>query len=1034
MKRISLALMSLMLFLLSGVAYGQSRTVTGTVIGEDDGLALPQVSIFIKGTTQGTSTDFDGKYSIEVPSGESVLVYRFLGYVIKEVTVGNQTVINVSLTPDATTLGEVVVTGYGVERKREITGSIASLGGEKIKNMPMQSFDRALQGRAAGVLVQSSNGVPGGALRVRVRGQGSINAGNEPLYIVDGVQMNTANASSNLSTNPLASINPNDIESMEILKDAAASIYGSQAANGVVLITTKKGKSGATKINFNTYTGWVTPVRQVDMMNTQEFINFRLDQRRNYYTRFSADPDLLEGLSRRNALSGITADQFPALNLSNTQLGQLPQSEFDDFVNGLPTYDWQSEIFSETGRISNYELSLSGGNEKTRFYISGSYNSQEGQIRKFDFERGTLRLNLDTDVSDKLTIETKLNVSAIGQSGTILSGSFFENPTFSGLLVLPFNPIFDETEATGYNEPLAGILAENPVKSLQLNERTTNTKQVSANMAFNYRIADNLRFRSYYGVDYRGLTENRYTDPRSFGGRNTDGSAYAQFNENVNFISTQQLNYDLDINPDNKLNILLAAEYREEINEGFSANAQTFPTPQFRTIQSAAEPTGAGGFYTTWRNAGVFTNVKYSLKDKYFFNGTLRYDGSSRFGVDQRWGLFPSIGASWLISEEDFLSTSGALSELKLRASYGTAGNNRIGNFDSRGLVSSAGAGNYLNLPGLTISGLANNRLSWETQTTLNIGTDYSFFDGRINGSIDAYRRLSTDLLLNRNLPSTSGYGSITENVGELENRGIEFSVNTVNYDKGGLTWSTSFNIAFQDQELLALFPGETNNGSATQVGLPLNVWYNWDWAGVNPANGRPFYYDRDGNLTYNPQNGSSIGDENDDRKVLGNTNSSFFGGLTNTVSYKGFTLDFLFQYDYGKDGTDGTGGFSYDPYEARLNLYTRTSDLVWRQPGDVTSFPRPNITAEPGAVGVGTARALQDLSYIRLKQVTLSYNFPQSMLSNMFLDNARVYVQGINLLTFTNYTGLDPEFTGGSSTGVFPPSKNVTVGVEFGF
>ena len=348
--------------------------------------------------------------------------------------------------------------------------------------------------------------------------------------------------------------------------------------------------------------------------------------------------------------------------------------------------------------------------------------------------------------------------------------------------------------------------------------------------------------------------------------------------------------------------------------------------------------------------------------------------------------------------------------------------------------MSSAGAGNYLNLPGLTISGLANNRLSWETQTTLNIGTDYSFFDGRINGSIDAYRRLSTDLLLNRNLPSTSGYGSITENVGELENRGIEFSVNTVNYDKGGLTWSTSFNIAFQDQELLALFPGETNNGSATQVGLPLNVWYNWDWAGVNPANGRPFYYDRDGNLTYNPQNGSSIGDENDDRKVLGNTNSSFFGGLTNTVSYKGFTLDFLFQYDYGKDGTDGTGGFSYDPYEARLNLYTRTSDLVWRQPGDVTSFPRPNITAEPGAVGVGTARALQDLSYIRLKQVTLSYNFPQSMLSNMFLDNARVYVQGINLLTFTNYTGLDPEFTGGSSTGVFPPSKNVTVGVEFGF
>ena len=553
-------------------------------------------------------------------------------------------------------------------------------------------------------------------------------------------------------------------------------------------------------------------------------------------------------------------------------------------------------------------------------------------------------------------------------------------------------------------------------------------------MAFNYQISDALRFRSYYGIDYRMLSENRYTDPRSFGGRNVDGSAYAGLTENINFITTQQFNYDWNLNSDNKFNFLLAAEYRQEVNQGFSANAQTFPTPQFRTIASAAEPTAAGGFYTTWRNAGVFTNVKYNLKDKYFLNGTLRYDGSSRFGVDQRWGLFPSIGASWLITEESFLPSSNFLTELKLRASYGTAGNNRIGNFDSRGLVSSAGAGNYLNLPGLTISGLANNRLSWETQTTLNLGLDFVFYEGRISGSFEAYRRRSTDLLLDRSLPQTSGYGSISENVGELDNRGIEIGLNTVNIDNGDFSWKTSFNIAFQGQELLSLFPGETNNGAATQVGQPLNLWYNWDWAGVNPANGRPFYYDNKGNLTYNPQSGSTIGDENDDRKILGNTNSSFFGGLSNTVSYKGLTLDFMIQYDYGKDGTDGTGGFSYNPYEARLNLYGRTGDLVWRNPGDVTSFPRPNITAELGAIGVGTARALQDLSYIRLKQVTLSYNLPSNLLNKMFLDNAKVYVQGINLLTFTNYTGLDPEFTGGSQTGIFPPSKNFTVGVQFGF
>ncbi|WP_339699716.1 SusC/RagA family TonB-linked outer membrane protein [uncultured Roseivirga sp.] len=1036
MKRILLNCLMLTMLLTTVAMQAQDKTVSGKVTGGDDGLPLPQVSVFLKGNpTSGVPTDFDGNYRLTVPQSGGVLVFRYLGYITQEQVIGSQTTLNVIMQPEVTSLEEFVVTGYGVEKKREITGSISSLGGEKIENLPLQSFDRALQGRAAGVLVQSANGVPGGAMRVRIRGQGSLNAGNDPLYIVDGVQVNNSSDASNISTNPLASINPNDIESLEILKDAAASIYGSQAANGVVLITTKKGKEGKTKLNFNAYSGWVTPVREVDMMNTQEFINYRLEQRRNYYTRFpTINQDEAEGLSRRNALSGISSTQFPGLALGNVALGQLPQADFDAFVNGLETYDWQGEIFSNVGRIANYELSASGGNSNTRFYISGSYNKQEGQIKKFDFERGTLRMNLDTDVTDRLTIETKLNLSTIGQSGTVLSGSAFENPTFAGLLVLPFNPIFDATETTGFNEPLAGILAENPVKSLSLNERTTTTNQVIANMAFNYQISDALRFRSYYGIDYRMLSENRYTDPRSFGGRNVDGSAYAGLTENINFITTQQFNYDWNLNSDNKFNFLLAAEYRQEVNQGFSANAQTFPTPQFRTIASAAEPTAAGGFYTTWRNAGVFTNVKYNLKDKYFLNGTLRYDGSSRFGVDQRWGLFPSIGASWLITEESFLPSSNFLTELKLRASYGTAGNNRIGNFDSRGLVSSAGAGNYLNLPGLTISGLANNRLSWETQTTLNLGLDFVFYEGRISGSFEAYRRRSTDLLLDRSLPQTSGYGSISENVGELDNRGIEIGLNTVNIDNGDFSWKTSFNIAFQGQELLSLFPGETNNGAATQVGQPLNLWYNWDWAGVNPANGRPFYYDNKGNLTYNPQSGSTIGDENDDRKILGNTNSSFFGGLSNTVSYKGLTLDFMIQYDYGKDGTDGTGGFSYNPYEARLNLYGRTGDLVWRNPGDVTSFPRPNITAELGAIGVGTARALQDLSYIRLKQVTLSYNLPSNLLNKMFLDNAKVYVQGINLLTFTNYTGLDPEFTGGSQTGIFPPSKNFTVGVQFGF
>lgn len=1034
-------LLGLMLMLVNAFAFAQNRVITGTVTSTEDNLGVPGATVIVKGTTTGTATDLDGNFTLSVPQNGGVLVFSFVGLVSKEVTIGNQSFFNVVLSPDSKLLSEVIVTGYGTQTKREITGAVSSLGGEAIQNLPLQSFDRALQGRAAGVLVQNASGIPGGALRVRIRGQGSINAGNDPLYIVDGVQFNNSSDASNVSTNPLASINPNDIETMEVLKDAAASIYGSQAANGVVIITTKRGKQGKTQIVFNTYQGRVTPIRQVDMMNSQEFLNYRLDAFRNNYSRFAISPERAEGLARRDALNGITSAQFPALgqfNLSSaagqTAFGSLPEADLINFINGVQTFDWQNEILSQAGRIKNYELSARGGSENTRFYIAGGYNKQEGQIRQFDFERANIRFNIDHDLNKKLTIETQLNASTISQNATVSSGSFFENPTFAGLLILPFNNFYTSDEVRDFREPLAGILQENPLKSLAYNERNNRTNQLNGSFALNYKITERLRFRSFYGLDYRAISENRYTDPRSFGGRNNAGSAFAQYQTNTNFITTQQLNYGYQINPKNRLDILLAAEYRAEANEAFSVNAQGFPTPQFRTIQSAAEPTGAGGFFTEWKNAGVFTNVKYAFDKKLYLNGTLRYDGSSRFGFDKRWGLFPSIGASYILTEEEFLKNVSFLDDLKIRASYGTAGNNRIGNFDSRGLISSAGAGAYLNTPGLTISGLANNQLSWETQTTTNFGIDFGLFEGRISGSVDAYRRLSTDLLLARSLPNTSGYGSISENVGELENRGIEVAINGVIINSGGFRWNTAFNIAFQDQKLLALFEGQENIGTALQVGQPLNLYYGPRYAGVNPATGRPMFYDNQNNITYQPTTGSTIGDENDDRVILGNTNSDFFGGWTNNFSYKGFSLEVLLQYDYGKIGQDGTGGFAYNPYETRLNLYSRLTDLVWRQPGDITSMPRPNSAAEVGGVGIGLHRTLQDLSYIRLKQATLAYEVPASFLSRYSMSQARIYVQGINLWTLDKFTGLDVEFVGGSTTGIFPSSKNVTVGVQIGF
>jgi TonB-linked SusC/RagA family outer membrane protein len=1034
-------LLGLMLLLGNAVAFAQNRVITGTVISNEDNLGVPGATVLVKGTTIGTATDLDGKFTLSVPENGSVLVVTFVGLVTQEITIGNRSEINVLMAPDSKLLSEVIVTGYGTQTKREITGAVASISGEAIQNLPLQSFDRALQGRAAGVMVQNASGIPGSALRVRIRGQGSINAGNDPLYIVDGVQFNNSNDASNVSTNPLASINPNDIETIEILKDAAASIYGSQAANGVVIITTKKGKQGKTQITFNTYQGRVVPIRLADMMDSQEFLNYRLDAFRNNYQRFNISAARAEGLARRDALNGFTSANFPTLGQFNlasaagqTAFGSLPESEITDFINSVETFDWQDEIFSRAGRIANYELSARGGSDNTRFYISGAYNKQEGQIKQFDFERANIRFNIDHDINKKVTIEAQLNASTIMQNATVTGGSQFENPTFAGLLILPFNNFYNSDEEGDFREPLAGILQENPLKSLAFNERSSRNNQLNGSLAVNYKIVKGLTFRSLFGLDYRAISENRYTDPRSFGGRNNAGSAFAQYQTNTNFITTQQLNYGYQINPKNRLDVMLGAEYRAEANEAFSVNAQGFPTPQFRTIQSAAEPTGAGGFFTEWKNAGVFTNVKYAFAKKLYLNGTLRYDGSSRFGFDKRWGLFPSIGASYILTEEEFFKNLSFLDDLKVRASYGTAGNNRIGNFDSRGLVSSAGAGNYLNVPGLVISGLANNQLSWETQITTNFGVDFAIFEGRISGSVDVYKRLSKDLLLDRALPNTSGYGSISENVGELENRGIEIGINGTILEAGGFRWNTSFNIAFQDQELLSLFDDQPNNGTALQVGHPLNLYYGPKYAGVNPASGRPMFYDREGNITYQPTNGSVIGDENDDRVILGNTNSDFFGGWTHNFSYKGFSVEVLFQYDYGKIGQDGTGGFSYNPYETRLNLYTRVQDLVWREPGDITSFPRPNSAAEVGGVGTGLHRSLQDLSYIRLKQTTVAYEIPATFLSKYSISNARIYFQGINLWTLDNYTGLDVEFVGGSTTGIFPSSKNFTLGVQIGF
>lgn len=1009
-------LLGLTLFLVNAVAFAQGRVITGTVSSVEDGMGVPGATVLVKGTTIGTATDIDGKYSINVPAGSNVLVFTFVGLTSQEVTIGNRSTINVALESDITALSEVIVTGYGTQPKREVTGAVSSVKGDAIQNLPLQSFDRALQGRAAGVQVRSSNGLPGGAVNIRIRGVGSINAGNEPLFIVDGVQLNNTSNAAFTQSNPLAFLNPNDIESMEILKDAAsAAIYGSQAANGVVIITTKKGKQGKAKFEFNAFSGETQPMKYLDVLGGAEWYAMRRDA---YINSGNSVPEA-------NALNNMGRLPSNWQTLSRTQLDQIGLE--------LPTYDWQREVMG-AGRLQNYEMSVSGGDEKTTFFLSGSYNYQESSFKPVDFERGTVRIALTNQATKRLSIETNVNLSTFQQNVPFaVSGSFLGSPAFSSSAVLPHNPIYNEDGT--YNTAIRGVLGQNVVLVNDYNSGIQRTNSAVGNIISNYKILKNLTFRSLFGLDYRLLQGDNYRDPRTPDGAGVVGRSSVQSDWRTRFITTQTLNWNKSFNGVHNVSALLGLEYLSETREGISGAGIGFPTFQFRTIQSAATPESISGFWTGYRRASAFGSVNYDYKKKYLATITARYDGSSRFGTNNLYGLFPSIRLGWSLVEEEFLKTSSTVSELKLRASYGLTGNDQIGNFDARGLY--GGGGNYSGSAGIVPSSLANLNLGWETNNTTNLGIDYGFFENRITGSLDLFDRRTKDLLLDQPILWINGFGSIANNVGELQNRGIELEISTVNIDKGGFRWNTSFNISKIDNKVISLYDGleflPANPGIA--IGQPVGrdgggAYFRQQYAGVNPATGRPMWYDINGNITYLPLAA--------DRRYLGSNLATTFGGMNNNFSYKGFELTTFFVYEYGGLTTDGQYSFLRENgTRLTLNALREVNERSWKTPGQITDIPR-NLTTNAGNETRGASRnsgsaSLLKTDFIRLSQLTFAYNFQPSLVSRIGLSRARIYLQGVNLWTYADYPGYDPEFTG-AGTGQIPLTKSYTLGVQIGF
>ncbi|MFT7364243.1 MAG: TonB-linked SusC/RagA family outer membrane protein, partial [Algoriphagus sp.] len=803
-------LLGLMILMGSAIAFAQSRVITGTVISNEDNLGVPGATVLVKGTTIGTATDLDGKYSINVPAGSNILVFSFVGLRPQEVNIGNRTTVDISMEPDIQALAEYVITSYGDQSKREATGAISSVKGEIFENLPVQSFDRAMQGRIAGVQVTSTSGQPGGTLNVRIRGVGSINAGNDPLYIVDGVQIASGGLSGQGASNALGSINPNDIESIEVLKDAAAAaIYGAQAANGVVIITTKRGRKGQSIVKVTVQEGIVQPLNLYNLMDASQLAGIK---RVAYQNR---------GL----ATSGSDATYGNPENPN------------------LETNDWVDALYRD-GRLSVYDISVSGGDEKTTFYLSGSYTKQEGQIEMSDYSRATGRLNVTHKPSKNFTVSANLSLAFQNTNGSIANGNFVNSPFVAGFSARPNVPIYDEDGAFA-RYPSNHLFGYNIVQGVFEEIRSGKTVQTVSNLQMNYQIAPWLSFTSYFGLDFSDnadINNRPSTIPvfSSYGG----ASVFTARRTN-NFNTNHNFNFNKKFKDVHTVSGILGFEYKAEQFDLQTATGRGFPNPTLIYLNNAATPFSVGSSFSEFKRAGVFGQVKYDYDDRYTADFTLRRDGHSRFGEQNRWGTFYAASAGWRLSSEAFLQDVTWLDNLRVRASYGVTGNSDIANFASRSLIGSSGQ--YLGQGGLDLTQLGNDLLTWEESETFNIGLDATIFNGRIITTVDFWRKNSSSLLFNTPLPTDSGFGSITRNTGEVRNQGVDIDVQTVNIVAGKFQWSTGFNITFLENELLSLYDGLDRIGNDLIVGRPIQFWYTNQYQGVNPANGRAMYDDGTG-------------------------------------------------------------------------------------------------------------------------------------------------------------------------------------------
>lgn len=1032
------------------VVLAQTRAVSGRVTDQKTGEGLPGATVLLKGTTTGISTNSDGNFSLNVPESGGTLVISSIGMVTQEIALGNRTSVAVALATDNKQLSEVVVTGYGGSQDvKDITGSIATVKADKFLNQPVQSLDQALTGRAAGVQVTNTGGALGDGVAVRVRGANSISGSSQPLYVIDGIPVNTRdnantfNSGNGTRYNPLADINPNDIASVEVLKDASASaIYGSRAANGVIVITTKRGRSGQNTISLNSYVGLNQPTRFPKLLNADDFT---IIQNEKAFNRYGAG----------------TANSVIARDV-------------DVNGDGVPDRtDWLKEIY-RNAFTQNYQVALQGGTDKSSYYASADYSDQNGIINTNRLRRGSVRLNLDITPKKWLKAGISSNY-AHSQNNGVLTDGYLAGATVSGYNASPNVPVYAADGSfylnnagnlgSGNNTAVSSFIANavsNPTAVLQLNRNANTARRLLANAYIEIQPVTGLRLTSKFGVDYLDNFEDQFSDPRLSG----LGRAYAGLIQDNRLDRTQTnwqnyINYDKLFGGKHNVSATIGMELQNLTEQQVYAGASNIADPYFSSIYDGLDAgtpfSGGTKFGNGFRS--FFGRVSYSYDDRYYVQFSQRADEDSRFGANNQRGYFPAVSAGWRITGENFMKDISVVTNLKLRASYGLVGNsNGIGSYASRTLY---GGGQYADLNGLALTQIGNPDLRWETSKKFDVGLDAGFAGDRVNLSFDFFNNDISGLLLNAPVTQQLGVpgAAIFRNVGAMFNRGIEATITTNNVTtESGFRWTSSFNVTAIKNLVQALNdPADILSGvQRASIGAPLGVYRLIQWAGVNPTTGNAQFLDINNNIKqYNPNTGTYLTAEGNATTPITQNDAiymketgypTYYGGFDNTFSFKGIELGVFLQYSGGNK--------IYNATRAGLmtNLFNNNLEEIkdrWTTPGQVTNVPRlylaDNVSQQ------ASTRWLEDGKFLRMRQISLGYNLPKPLYERYGLGNLRIYALVQNVFVLTNYSGPDPEVnsnrnntgSGGTANGNIgygidnrsvPQTRSYTLGLNVSF